>query len=212
MKKLACALIVFSVFAPAWAQEPDAAVAERARIAVERADVQARFAQDEKACYQRFAVNSCIDDAKARRRNVLTGLRRTEIELNDAERQRRGAAKLREIEERAAEQKSEEQAAQRARALADQQAREARGADKASSRSGGDLRREQRAGRQASGAQRAQDRQAATPALSASEAAQNAQRFDDRARNAQDRKERVEKRASGRIKPDKPASALPVPP
>ena len=41
--------------------------------------------------YQRFAVNSCLDNVNERRREAMANLRRQEIVLNEQERQRNHA-------------------------------------------------------------------------------------------------------------------------
>jgi hypothetical protein len=71
--------------------------AERQRIAGERAAAHARYDQDRRACWQRFAVNACLDQARERRRAVLDALRQDELALNAQERQRRTTARLDEL-------------------------------------------------------------------------------------------------------------------
>ena len=68
--------------------------AERARIRQTRASQQALFISQEAQCYARFAVNDCLIEIRARRREVLGDLRRQEISLNDVQRKRRGADQL----------------------------------------------------------------------------------------------------------------------
>lgn len=63
--------------------------AERSRIHADRAREEARYAQEQVACYARFAVNDCLRNERVRRRQVMDELRRQEIALNDAERQRK---------------------------------------------------------------------------------------------------------------------------
>ena len=77
MNKLAF-LLAAAVALPAAAQNRQQAeeAAERARIASERTRIEAEFEQANKACYQKFAVNDCIDDARAKRRELLADLRR----------------------------------------------------------------------------------------------------------------------------------------
>ena len=53
--------------AHAWPQSA-AESPERTRIAAERSRLEAEFTEAQKRCYQKFAVNSCIDKARARRR------------------------------------------------------------------------------------------------------------------------------------------------
>lgn len=51
---------------------------EEARI--ERAAVEARFAADEQVCYAKFFVNTCLDEAKEKRRVALAYQRAVELE------------------------------------------------------------------------------------------------------------------------------------
>jgi hypothetical protein len=76
---------------------------ERARIDDERRQVEARYAAEEADCRQRFFVTSCVDQAKARRREGLDILLQQELQLDDAERRRRAADRLQAIEARRAE-------------------------------------------------------------------------------------------------------------
>jgi hypothetical protein len=76
---------------------------ERTRIDAERRQVEARYAVEEAACRQRFFVTSCVDDAKARRREALDVLRQQELALDEAERRRRADERLRAVEARRAE-------------------------------------------------------------------------------------------------------------
>ena len=76
---------------------------ERQRIADGRAAANARYEQDRRACWQRFAVNDCLDRARDNRRTVLDALRHDELALNAQERQRRSAARLDEIARKQAE-------------------------------------------------------------------------------------------------------------
>jgi hypothetical protein len=48
--------------------------------AAERARAEAMYLQGEQVCYQKFFVNSCLDDAKEARRAVLMRLRVVEVE------------------------------------------------------------------------------------------------------------------------------------
>jgi len=86
---------------------PAAEAAERSRIAQERSAVHQRFedrskrSEDEsRACYQRFAVNDCLEQARSLRREQLGDLRRQEISLNDADRRRKAADAIRRAESR----------------------------------------------------------------------------------------------------------------
>ena len=68
--------------------------AERERIRQTRSSEQGLFTGQEAQCYARFAVNDCLIEVRARRRQVLGDLRRQEILLNDVQRKRRGADQL----------------------------------------------------------------------------------------------------------------------
>ncbi|APW37310.1 hypothetical protein RD110_08980 [Rhodoferax koreense] len=74
--------------------------AERSRISAERQQVEARFKAEETACYQKFAVNDCINASRVVRREKLADLRRQEISLNDAERKRKGAEQIQRMEDK----------------------------------------------------------------------------------------------------------------
>jgi hypothetical protein len=77
---------------------------ERDRIAAERAEAVARFAEAERACSHRFVVTSCVNAARKEQRATLTRLRHAELALDDAERREASAQRHRELEERAAAQ------------------------------------------------------------------------------------------------------------
>ena len=62
--------------------------AERRRIADEHAAARQRFEAAEAACWKRFAVNDCISQARATRRQTQSQLRQQELALNELERQR----------------------------------------------------------------------------------------------------------------------------
>lgn len=93
--------------AVAQSTEPDdfagRAVQERARIAAERDMLQQRLPDEERACYQRFAVNDCLRQTRRAHRRALADLRRQELAINEQERQRQGAERLRSLEQRATE-------------------------------------------------------------------------------------------------------------
>ncbi len=85
-------LVRMLLLAAAWtagavlAAEPVGAAAERERIRLERAAVEARYKQGEMACRERFAVTGCVTDLQTQRREALTALRQREIELDEARR------------------------------------------------------------------------------------------------------------------------------
>lgn len=76
---------------------------DRARIATEKRAVEARHAEAQARCAERFAVNACLDDARAQRRQALAALRSQELALDEAERKRRAADRMQAIERKRAE-------------------------------------------------------------------------------------------------------------
>jgi hypothetical protein len=96
---VACALLAPSLAAAASAAED----AERAAIARERAEIEARYAARERECRSRFVVTSCIDDAKRDRRQGLDALRARQLALDEAERRERTEARRAELAAKAAE-------------------------------------------------------------------------------------------------------------
>ncbi len=99
----------------AWAQGQtpigaEQIAAERARISQARARIDARFALEEQACHQRFAVNDCLNRNLAWQREELGTLRRQEILLNDSERQRKAAERLERLQDKRAAQVTDDAA------------------------------------------------------------------------------------------------------
>lgn len=66
-----------------------AADSERARLAQLRKQLSEAFSAEERACTQRFAVTSCVEAVRLRRRDVLAPLRERELQLDEAERLQR---------------------------------------------------------------------------------------------------------------------------
>jgi hypothetical protein len=58
-----------------------------AAVARERAAIEARFAERERVCYDKFFVNRCLDDAKERRRSSLAAQRAIEVQAERFKRQ-----------------------------------------------------------------------------------------------------------------------------
>ncbi|GCB04539.1 hypothetical protein [Ralstonia sp. SET104] len=98
-------MLTFAVLAaPAWGQSqpaaaPAAAVpvtppdfgAEHDRITSAKSWAEYRYAQAERACYDKFLVTRCIDKAKDARRTELHSIRERELALDEAERADRAA-------------------------------------------------------------------------------------------------------------------------
>jgi hypothetical protein len=58
-----------------------------AAVARERAAIEARFAEREHVCYDKFFVNNCLDEAKERRRSALAAQRAIEVQADRYKRQ-----------------------------------------------------------------------------------------------------------------------------
>jgi len=58
-----------------------------AAVARERSAIEARFAERERVCYDKFFVNDCLDEAKERRRNALAAQRAIEVQAERFKRQ-----------------------------------------------------------------------------------------------------------------------------
>ena len=66
---------------------PEAIAKERAVLLERRHAIVAEFEQRSQACWQRFAVNDCISQARRVRRADLAPIRQAELALNEQERQ-----------------------------------------------------------------------------------------------------------------------------
>jgi hypothetical protein len=58
-----------------------------AAVAIERKAIEARFAEREHVCYDKFFVNNCLDEAKERRRSALAAQRAIEVQAERFKRQ-----------------------------------------------------------------------------------------------------------------------------
>ena len=67
--------------------EPEFIRVQREEIAKQRESVMAIYQDDAKACWQKFAVNACLSDARKKRRAALEPLRQQDLLLNAQERQ-----------------------------------------------------------------------------------------------------------------------------
>ena len=70
------------------------------QFASARSAAQQRFHDAELACWRRFAVNDCVRKARVERRTAMDQLRQEELLLNEMERQRRTAERLRQLEQK----------------------------------------------------------------------------------------------------------------
>lgn len=204
------ALLLILAFAgmPALAQTPEEIGVERARIAAERQKAESQFAAREQACYGKFAVNDCIAAAQAVRRQALADLRRQEVGLNGLERKRRAAERMRELEERQAEQRARHGGEAAAKAQADARERQQRAADKAARPAPqGRATQQQEPARPAP---QGRPRQAQEPQADAPvDVEGNRRRHEERVRQVEEHKAKALARAE---KKQKKAAPLPVPP
>ena len=70
------------------------------QLAAERQAVDARFEREQSDCRQRFALNACIDEARARQRQALSSLRLQQREIDERRRTQRAADRQQAIERR----------------------------------------------------------------------------------------------------------------
>jgi hypothetical protein len=90
MKTSALAVMAAMFSASLWAQtsgDPESIRLQREAIAQQRDAIQAEFQQDTKACWQKFAVNACLSQARLKQRKALEPLRQQDLVVNAQERQ-----------------------------------------------------------------------------------------------------------------------------
>ena len=164
-----------------------------------RSAEETRFSDQERACYERFAVNDCLKQVRVKRRSALEDLRRQEVFLNDLERRKKAADQLELIQEKSSPQKLEEANASRLEAVNAQKEREASAAKKVADQLLKPLPIKD-------------DKQAKTPlesSRSAEEAAKNKMDFDLKLKEAQEHRQSREAELLKK-KADKPIQPLPV--
>ena len=195
---------------PVWAQAPTAQTdpdAEKSRIAEERKAVEARYDKERAVCYQKFAVQDCINDARRKRRTEVDGLNRQEAVINDAERKRRAAAELDKLEQK--KELSVEDAGKRHQAVQSQRGREQRATERAADRQAKET--EAAANRRAfEDKQRTHAQEQAAAAERRTQDAAERQRYEDRLKKAEQERAELEARNAKRTKPR--AAPLPTPP
>lgn len=186
----------------------DSMAAQRARISAERTRLEAGFAAENAVCYEKFAVNSCLDKISARRRQAMAELRRQEILLNDEERKRRGEAQIRKTWEKSSPEKQQEAAERRAKAVEDYQSRLKTG--KSQKKEPASVSSSENAARSAY-AQKLRDEQKKVRARAARQAtdAENAEKFQARQKEAQ--KRQAEHEADQLKRGKTPGQSLPLP-
>jgi len=103
---------------------------ERSHIQEERLREESQYQTEEAACYKKFVVTDCIRQLRVQRRAVLDKLRKRELLINDAERQRKAQEQLNQIKDKSSEQRLEEDALKRLEARKAQKEREIQAAQK----------------------------------------------------------------------------------
>jgi len=194
----------------AWSQASTSTVdidAEKSRISAERKAVETRYDKDRAACYQKFAVQDCLNDVRRTRRTQVEDLNRQEAIINDGERKRRAAAQLDDLERKG--QLSPEDAARRESALQSQKDREQRAADREAGRQAKEA--EAAANRRAfEGKQKAHAQEQAQQAERRAQEQAERQRYEDRLKKAEQDRAELEARNAKRTKPR--SAPLPTPP
>ncbi|MBC7603763.1 MAG: hypothetical protein H7255_14035 [Ramlibacter sp.] len=184
--------------------------AERARIGAARAKVEGEFKEAEKACYKKFAVTDCIDEARVKRRDALSDVRRQELIINDAERKRRAAERMRAIEEKSASGKATGEAGKREKAVEDQAARDERSRQKKGDQAAHAASAPAKAVARQTRDQERQNSKASSQASRAKEAADQVRQREEKLAEAARKKQDRDKRLAERTK--KLATPLPTPP
>ncbi len=80
--------------------EDATAQVELDRINAERRALNAHYAEEDKACFQKFAVTPCRDQLRSEKRIKLDALRKEEVVLNDAKRQRHSQLQREQVRQR----------------------------------------------------------------------------------------------------------------
>lgn len=96
-RAIGCALAVFGLAAAA--QPADDGVL-RQQLAAQRQEIDARFQREQAECRQRFAVNACLDQARAHQRKSLSDHRAREHALDERQREKRASGRQQAIERR----------------------------------------------------------------------------------------------------------------
>ena len=181
---------------------------QRAKISAQRAKLQADFLQEDVACYEKFAVNSCLDKVNVKRNHAMAELRKQEILLNDEERKNKGEAQIQKIQEKSSPENLQEAAQQRAKVTEDYQLRLEREKNRQQERntavSGEKAARDAHAKKLTDHQKKSQARIQKQTA-----AAEEAQKFNDRKKEAEAHKAQHEADQLKRTNP--PANPLPLP-
>jgi len=182
--------------------------AQRRAIAEERAQVEARLLVEDAACYQKFAVNNCLQNVDAQRLKAMAGLRKQEIKLNDDDRKKKGNQQLRNIQEKTLPEKLAQDHDSRAQSLKDFRVRQERDKENASQRSA--VATTEKSSLEANAAKlQANEKKIQARALQQASAAKETERFNARQAKANERRIEHAAEQAKRIKPA--AQPLPIP-
>ena len=213
MKKLFLWWFAGAIGFSAMAQSSDdlasaAADRERERITAERIELEARFDAEEAACYKKFAVNSCLNAIKPRRREAMAQLRLQEVALNDQKRKQKAAEQIQKTEEKSSPEVLQQAAERRTKALQDTQARGERSQKKADERL--DLQKNE-ALNAAGAADKAKGSQERAQARADKRAAvaEEREKYNEKQQEVAEKKAANEKKRREQTKP--PAPSLPTP-
>lgn len=182
--------------------------AQRRAIAEKRDQLEARLLVEDAACYQKFAVNNCLQNVDAQRLKAIAGLRKQEIKLNDDDRKKKGDQQLRNIQEKTLPEKLAQDRDSRTQSLKDFQVRQERDKENASKRSA--VATTEKSNLEANAAKlQANEKKIQARALKQASAAKETKKFNARQIEANER--RIE-HAAEQAKRSKPAAKpLPIP-
>ena len=196
---------------------------ERIRIKSERAALAQSLDQQRQACYQKLAVTPCLNAARDEHNEKMRDLKRQEIALNDAQRKRAAADRVKALDARNSPEVQLQRAQDRGKALdasgrregdraQKQAARESRLAEAAKAAQTEKQAKPKAAVPSAQGKPRPQSTTKIAPAQRAGQAERMAKSREQAAKREQDAAERrakVAEREAKRKKP--PAAGLPIP-
>ena len=182
--------------------------AERSRISAERTRLDAAFALEDTACYKRFLVNNCLDEAKTRRRDALADLRRQEIVLNDEARKSKAAEQLQKIEDKSAPEKLQQESDRRAQVVKDFDDRMARDKQKVADREVLQAGEQAKSDAAATRLKGNQEKQAGRTAKQ-DQATEERRKYNERQKQAKERLARHARDKASQVKA--PAKPLPLP-
>jgi colicin import membrane protein len=181
---------------------------ERQRVAQERAQAGNAYEAAKAACYQAFAVNTCLTNTRNQHNAHVADLKRQDISLSDGERKRRGAEQVQRTEEKTSASRQEQTARQRGTGLANDADRQKRQAAQPATQQATVQAAQQRS-QQAARKQTAKQNKTAARQKKMTEAAQSKARSAQRTQEAQAHRASVEQRQKNSKKTS--AAALPIP-